>query len=296
MYRLTLVILALLLLAGCSQPAPRGLRLVEDWSTDGDCAPPSPVGAAVGINHILHIVDAHSRQVLQCGENGDLVRSFGAEVLVAPAGLAVSEDGTVFVCDREAGSILHFDHNGRFLGRFDRVTRPDSLVGPVAVAIGRHESLCVLEARGHRVRLLDSDGTQLLSFGEQGNGAGQLQHPTDLALDAGGDIWVLDAGNFRLQEFGPEGEFLGAWGEHGGGPGQFVEPTGLAIDGHGRIWVADRGDRRLQVFDAHMNHLFSYTHDGWGQDALSDVAVAPLGDLFVTDATNQRIWRFAPSF
>ena len=289
-------VLALLLLAACSQPSPQGLRLVEGWSTRGDCAPHSPVSVGVGFDHVVHVTDAHGRRVLQCTDEGDLVRSFGETVLADPAGLAVGEDGTVFVCDRTAGSVLHFDGHGRFLGRFDRVTHPDSLAGPVALAIGRHESIVVLEAGAHRVRILDSDGTQFLSFGEQGRGRGQLLHPTDLALDSGGDIWVLDAGNFRLQEFGPEGEFLGVWGERGTGPGQFGEPTGLSIDGHGRIWIVDRADRRLQVFDAHMNHLFSYTHDGWGRDSLADVTVAPLGDLFVADAANQRILRFAPSF
>lgn len=292
----TRVILVLLLLAGCSQPAPRGLRLVQDWSTGSDCAPHRPVSIAVGLNHMIHIVDADDRRVLQCGDDGEFVRSFGSQVLADPAGLAVNEDGTVYVCDRAAGSILHFDSHGHSLGRFDRVAHPDSLAGPVAVAIGRHESVFVLESTAHRVRALDSDGTQFLSFGEQGHGTGQLSYPTDLALDAGGDIWVLDAGNFRLQEFGPEGEFLGAWGERGAGPGQFVEPTGLSIDGHGRIWIADRGSRTVQVFDAHMNHLFSYTHDGWGRDALADVTVAPLGDLFVTDSANRRILRFTPSF
>ncbi len=54
---------------------------------------------------------------------------------------------------------------------------------------------------------------EALSFGSQGSGAGQMLHPSGLAVNqVTGEIYVMDAGNNRIDEFTPTHEFVRAWG------------------------------------------------------------------------------------
>jgi hypothetical protein len=117
------------------------------------------------------------------------------------------------------------------------------------------------------------------SFGEPGEGAGQIGSPhgisggievvSGLAVDhVTGDVYVADAPNHRIDEFKEDGTFVRAWGwgvdkaqpeaklqecttvsgcqkgEAGGGAGEFSESTGIAVDGeagHEAVFVLESG-------------------------------------------------------
>jgi NHL repeat len=56
-----------------------------------------------------------------------------------------------------------------------------------------------------RVGKIDPDGNWLTSFGEPGNGPGQLNTPHSIAADKDGNIFVADRGNRRIQVFDGNG-------------------------------------------------------------------------------------------
>jgi hypothetical protein len=109
------------------------------------------------------------------------------------------------------------------------------------------------------------------SFGEAGEGAGQLEEPHGAAVEqASGDTYLVDTNNSRVDEFGPEGEFVRAWGwgvsdgsrelqtcTHACQPGiqgthvgQFSTPSGIALDSHGDVYVVDSSNFRVEKFDS----------------------------------------------
>src|SRR6478609_3719526 len=116
-----------------------------------------------------------------------------------------------------------------------------------------------------------ADPVPLAQIGSSGAGAGQLNHPEDVAVDRSGNLYVADTDNNRISVFGPNGTFIRAfgWGVDtgaeafevcttastcqagisGGGQGQLFVPYGLAVDGSGNLYVGDEGNFRIDVFD-----------------------------------------------
>jgi len=135
------------------------------------------------------------------------------------------------------------------------------------------------------------------SFGGTGNGPGQLRYPRGISLDPSGYIYVADTGNHRIQKFDSEGRFLEEIGGFGYEPGRFSSPTGLTAREGLNIYVADSQNRRVQRLDRDLNYLSSIPVSEEGDPAfgfLWDVEVASTGELFVSDAEQEQIWKLTP--
>ena len=168
--------------------------------------------------------------VLKFDEDGQLVKSFGAGMMLFPHGIHVDRDGNVWVTDAQ---------------------------GPVT---GDKNSA----GKGHQVIKFSPDGEVLLRLGMggvAGDGTdGKLNTPCDVITAPNGDIFVADGHGgqnrnappdtvARIVKFDRDGHYLMHWGGLGSEPGEFRTPHGLAFDSQGRLFVADRGNVRIQIFD-----------------------------------------------
>ncbi len=164
--------------------------------------------------------------------------------IVAPAGMAIDQNGYLWVTEATQGSISHYNPEKEYvLGQTGEWGSGDGqLESPSGIAIDPQGNLWVADTGNDRIEEFDSEGEYLNQVGETGAGAGQLESPTSVAIDPQGDLWVADTGNDRLVEFSAEGEYLRQAGEAGSEIGQLSEPTGLAIDSEGGLWVTDTGN------------------------------------------------------
>jgi DNA-binding beta-propeller fold protein YncE len=141
---------------------------------------------------------------------------------------------------------------------WDRVFRPlDALGGAPGQAVFQGPSDIALSPDGqriyasdrdaHRVRVLDLQGREVLSFGGPGTAPGFFLLPRGMAA-TGDRVWVADSGNHRVQALTPRGVPVLVLGSRGSAPGQFQEPKGLALSADGgTLWVADSGNHRVQA-------------------------------------------------
>ncbi len=183
-----------------------------------------------------------------------------------------------------------------------------SVSGIIAIGIGAALLFCCAPPGGERIprwgRAPAAPPSSLefvRSFGGTGNGPGQLLHPRGISLDPSGSVYVADTGNHRIQKFDSNGRFLGQIGGFGWGAGQFSSPTGLTAREGLNIYVADSQNRRIQQFDRDLNYLASLPGSGEGEEEetldfgfLWDVEVASTGELFISDAENEQIWKLTP--
>jgi DNA-binding beta-propeller fold protein YncE len=164
--------------------------------------------------------------ILKFDSSGNLVKSFGAGMIVRPHGLFIDRNANVWVTDGdgEAGK-------GHQVFKFS----PD---GKLLLTLGK--------------------------AGVAGDGPDTFNRPSDVLVAPDGSIFVADGhgqgSNARVVKFSPEGKFLFAWGKQGKGPGEFDFPHRLAMDSQGRLFVADRGNSRIQIFDQNGKYL-----DEWRQ-------------------------------
>lgn len=128
---------------------------------------------------------------------------------VAPGGLAVAPDGTVYVSD-----------SGNYL---IRKIAPDGTVSTVAGTAGQ---------RG------DADGL---------GADARFRYPLELALDAAGNLFVADADNFAIRMITPERHVTTIGGNRaqramGAGTASnahFMGPSGLALAPDGTLYISD---------------------------------------------------------
>jgi sugar lactone lactonase YvrE len=104
------------------------------------------------------------------------------------------------------------------------------------------------------------------------------------AVDADGNIWTLNRGALPVQVFSPDGKLLQSWPHAPINSGHQIR-----IDGHGFVWIADYKDHVVRKFDRAGKVLLTIGQPGHGGDdpmhfnLPTDIAIAPGGDLFITD-------------
>lgn len=76
---------------------------------------------------------------------------------------------------------------------------------PADIAVDDAGNVYVLDSGNHRIQKFDPQGKFLDSFGRQGQGPGEFQHPQSLDIDAEGFMYVSDSGNQKLQILKPDG-------------------------------------------------------------------------------------------
>jgi DNA-binding beta-propeller fold protein YncE len=182
--------------------------------------------------------------VLKFDENGNLLRSFGAGMFVAPHGILVDRDGNIWVTDYQDNAPAPAGGRGRGRG-----AAPEGPIGP------RPGS-----TKGHQIYKFSPDGKLLMTLGKPGGAASPdyFYAPNAVIVAPNGDIFVSEghgAGNNRVLKFDKTGKFVKEWGKLGTGPGEFDQPHSLAFDSRGRLYVADRNNNRIQVFDQEGNYI-----------------------------------------
>lgn len=224
-------------------------------------------------------------------------RALGGELpggLVSPVGVAVLPNGEFLVSDSSRGTVEKFSEKGEALDPF---LRAGAAGRPTGIAVDAVNSrVYVADAINHQIAVFDLAGSPIQTFGERGEGQGQFNFPTHLALNDIGELAVTDAMNFRAQVFDAEGAFAREVGMLGATPGRFARPKGLDFDAEGRLFILEGLYDTLQVFDPEGALLLSLGEPGpdHGQFWLSsDVAIdRARGLVFVADGFNARVQIF----
>ena len=151
---------------------------------------------------------------------------------------------------------------------------------PSGLAFDRgNDLLYVADTDNDRIQIFDVDGNCSGSdevaddvcfvdeFGESGNGEGEFDLPSGLALDTSTNyLYVADTKNNRIQIFDVDGNcsgsdevandvcFIDEFGESGNGEGEFDLPSGLALHtDNDMLYVADTDNNQIQIIDVDGN-------------------------------------------
>jgi sugar lactone lactonase YvrE len=135
-----------------------------------------------------------------------------------------------------------------------------------------------------------------------------LSYVADIAMDASGNIYLPETFNQRIRKV--SAGYIstvagnGTYGFSGdGGPAasaNLADPEGVAVDASGNLYIADTGNNRIRKVTGSIittvagNGIAGFSGDagpaaGASLDTPVAVAVEASGNLFITDANNQRI-------
>lgn len=120
------------------------------------------------------------------------------------------------------------------------------------------------------------------------------RYNTGVAVDRQDRVWTINSLDPPVQVYDVDGNLLDAWGT-----GQFVLPHFLRIDADDNVWAADFRRHIIRKFTPKGELLLTLgTPDEAGADEKhlngpTDMALAPNGDIFVTDGYgNNRILHY----
>lgn len=262
-------------LSGCQSAGPVGAG--QDHP-----AWPEPPGAP-RLVHVLNITGPRD-----LGGRGAM-RSFGEFLtgktpasLDRPTGVAVTDDGRIFVVDQERQA-LHLLRWNSGKGKVVNKAGDTFFVSPAAVAV-----------YGQRVAVSDSGLNQVFLFSLEGKYQGVLpappqglKRPTGMACDrATGELYVVDTLGHCVHVYDAQGNYLRGFGSPGRDVGQFNYPTHVFVAGD-RVYVTDSLNFRVQVLDRRGQYVseIGQLGDATGYMAVpKGVCVDSFGHVYVVDS------------
>ena len=180
----------------------------------------------------------------------------GPSQFSAPGGVAVAQDGTLFVADFYNQRVLRLRPDGSYIGQWGETGQPAIWAGhfnyPTDAALAADGTLYVADGYGDRIQAFAPDGAFSHKWGGPfamnifGPFNGWFTTVTSIAIGPEGNVFVADFYNHRVQKFAPDGTFLTSFGRLGSGPGEFEYPMAVAVAADGTVFVTDFGNNRVQ--------------------------------------------------
>ena len=314
----------------------QSVNTIERFNEDGTPAPFTTTSQDVSGN-VLGVADSGGDaavfrggdpQGFTCGgqtaDDANGIRCFDQ-----PRGIAVDENGDVFVANSRADTVEIFDNTGTWIGEigpsFDSTHQNgtghvDTLNEPEGLAYDTTNDLLFIASGQGQVVVFQSNGAAVPAFrlvgyavnGSGSSGSSGVSYPQGLATDDNGNLYIADVGNSRIDHwtYGLSGNTLvsvlaGTWSL----PGTDAEPEGItytAGDGNqtpASIFVSDESAEDVLQFSPAGTQLAAFGGHGGAvgqfEDPLGVAALASDGsrgtNLYVVNQGQNVVQDFVPS-
>lgn len=241
-------------------PPTKGLVWFSETATDTTALLARPVGLALDAQGRLWVSCAGSHRVYilrfsdgrPLGEIGGQGRQPGQ--FDTPQDIDVRADGYFAVADGNNKRVQVFNPAGECVRQihYKEETKKGGLrdIPPRSVLWARDGSLVVTYPTYHQVTSWDLNGNLLWRYGVLGNGKGELNQPSNLAMGKDGHLLVADSGNHRVVELDGKGMLIRNFPfSRGTAPGRLLWPRGLALTSKESLIISDQGNNRVHFFN-----------------------------------------------
>ncbi|MCG6918830.1 MAG: NHL repeat-containing protein, partial [Deltaproteobacteria bacterium] len=141
-------------------------------------------------------------------------------------------------------------------------------------------------------------GRMKFTFGQEGKGQGEFQHPLGIDISKDGMVFIADSGNHRVQVFDGNGNFLRLFNVKSGPQEKPSDPVDVLVaDFKDYVYVSDNDNHKIKVYDIRGNFQFEWGKFGEGPGEFrypGMMARNEQNEIFVVDVLNTRVQRFDP--
>jgi len=164
-------------------------------------------------NRLLYVSDVELDQVLvydadtlklkrKIGTTGHKHELTSPGDFAKPTGLAVDQDGNLYVADTLNNRIEIFDADGKYITTFGKNgDGPGYFARPKGVAIDSDGHIWVADGVQDRVQVFNQEARLLISFGGHGLLPGQFQGLVGIAVDKNNRVFTSEIYPGRVQQF-----------------------------------------------------------------------------------------------
>ncbi|HET9789729.1 MAG TPA: 6-bladed beta-propeller, partial [Candidatus Angelobacter sp.] len=174
---------------------------------------------------VVHLFDAANKSYKQ-------LHPPDSDPFLSPIAIALDREGKIYVTDSGRSRIFVFRPDGKFLRTIGALGKKESIFKRcTGLAIDRERGiLYVVDTVAMRIVVLNEEGKLLNRIGKPGDGPGEFNYPTHIAVAPDGSLFVVDSLNFRIQHLDAAGNFISAFGHAGDRAGEFDKPKGIVVD------------------------------------------------------------------
>ena len=170
-----------------------------------------PTDMVTGPDNQLYVVDGFSNKVIVMDFGGNIIRTIGTGVLLAPRCIAY---------DRQNQHIIVSEHGG------------------VGTGFNLHAE----------IRIFGLTGNLISTFGGYGNVDGKFYRIQGLTVGKCGNIYVCDNYQGMISVFNSNGGFITRFGQFGTDNGKLNEPFDIDFDASQNLWISSMNNGALEVF------------------------------------------------
>ncbi|MFQ5574359.1 MAG: 6-bladed beta-propeller [Terriglobia bacterium] len=201
------------------------------------------------------------------------------ELFDKPHGVAVDNEGNVYVTDTNNHRVLVFDERGRFIKKIGKAGSGEGeLRHPLGIDVADNGDIYVVSRELNKVVVLDRRG----KLKREMEAANPLQ--VRVLED---EVLVVTASEVLFYDL--KGKGLRRWGSLGSAEGEIDFPGGLYVDSKGVVYVSDSNNKRIQAFNKKNGELL-WASDKQVSFGLPESIVGDEeGRLFVMDAFHMTI-------
>jgi DNA-binding beta-propeller fold protein YncE len=170
-------------------------------------------------NGDVYVSDGESaggnRRIAVLNGNGTFLRQWQPAGMQTVHCMSVSDDGFVYVCNREGSRIQVYDKMGTFLENIDVPWKPytepkngaPKETGGAAVSLElsrdpKQQYMYLINQNNSEIEIIDRQTRKIVSsFGRAGHFPGQFDQPHGIAVDSKGNVYVTENRGKRVQKF-----------------------------------------------------------------------------------------------
>lgn len=177
---------------------------------DGEFQMPNHIAVATDGSGVVYVVDSSAALVKAYEPVGPFLRQWGGHGSASglfdfPTGIYAASSGEIFVADENNDRIQVFTPSGQYLRSLGRKgmmgfgTTFGRIQGLTGDSQGR---LYVADTLEGVIRVMDGSGNDIVKLGAFGDGPGQMNGPTSLAIDRNNRLFVASPGGGRIEVYG----------------------------------------------------------------------------------------------
>ena len=164
---------------------------------------------------------------------------------------------------------------------------------PSDVSVSKNGLIYVVDGVNNKIKVFDSKGRFLYSFGKEGAGRAEFRSPLGIDIDDEGRLYIADSGNQRMQILEAKGGFISEI-KVPGYKNHPADPTDVGVDDlNNKCYIVDNDNHRVLAYDLSKLRLIgTYGSHGEGKDRFRYPFFIALGkeqNLYVVDVINTRV-------